>query len=85
MKEKKVPGNVPAMKLAKIVREFAGLNPWRMTRAMEKKTIQAYQSFERSAKRLTLKDYFKLEQVYVDHGGNREDFDALARKCAKRD
>lgn len=56
-----------------------------MTRAMEKKTIQAYQSFERSAKRLTLKDYFKLEQVYVDHGGNREDFDALARKCAKRD
>lgn len=74
-----------SMNLAKIVREFAGLNAWKMYKLMGKKTVQSYLSFERKAKTLELKDFFALERIYVQHGGTKEDFDKLARKCAKQE
>lgn len=71
-----------AMKLAKIVRDFAGLNPWKMHQLMGKKSVQAYLSLERSAKRISLDDFYKLEEIWLENGGKKEDFHAQARKLA---
>jgi hypothetical protein len=83
MNKNKLRDTLPAMLLVKKVREFAGLNPWSMYKLMGRKTIQAYLSLERSAKRISLPDFYKLEEIYISHGGTREDFDTLARKCAR--
>lgn len=73
------------MKLAKIVRESAGLNPWSMYKRMGKKTIQAYLSMERSAKRISLEDFFRLEQIWVEERcGTREEFQEKARELARK-
>ncbi len=74
------------MLIAKKVRELAKLNPWVMHKRMNKKTVQAYLSLERSAKRITLEDYFRLEAIFIESGGGTADqFHDLARKCAKKD
>lgn len=85
MKVKKFKDTLPGMKLAKIVRDFAGLRPWAMHKRMGKKTIQSYLSFERSAKRMTLTDYFRLESVYIEAGGSKGEFERLARDCASKE
>lgn len=69
------------MKIAKKVREFAGLNPWEMYQRMGKKTVQAYLSLERKAKRITLEDLNALEDIYIAAGGTSDEFNALRRKC----
>lgn len=73
------------MQLAKKIREMAGLNPWNMHKRMKKKTVQAYLSLERTAKRITLEDFFALERIFVEEGlGSTSDFVDLARKLAKK-
>ena len=73
------------MQLAKKIREMAGLNPWNMHKRMKKKTVQAYLSLERTAKRITLEDFFALERIFVEEGlGSTSDFLDLARKLAKK-
>jgi hypothetical protein len=75
---------LPTVKIAKIVRETAGLNPWNMYKRMGKKSVQAYLSLERSAKRISLKDLYALERIWVDEGcGTREQFHERARKCVE--
>lgn len=69
------------MKIAKEVREFAGLNPWEMHKRMEKKTVQAYLSLERKAVRISLRDFNKLEEIYMAAGGTDEGFRKLRREC----
>lgn len=77
---------LPEMKLVKKVREIAGLNPWNMHKLMGKKSVQAYLSLERSAKRISLRDYFQLEQIWIEKKcGSREDFHELARQCATKE
>lgn len=71
------------MKLAQKVREFAGLNPWKMSQAMGKEKVQSYLSLERKAQRITLSDLLSLERIYIKAGGTKEQFDDLVRKCAK--
>lgn len=71
------------MKLAQKVREFAGLNPWKMSQKLGKNSVQAYLSLERKAQRITLKDFLSLEAVYIEAGGTKSDFDDLVRKCAR--
>lgn len=68
------------MKIAKKVREFAGLNPWEMYQRMGKKTVQAYLSLERKAKRITLEDLNKLEEIYIASGGSLENFRKLQKE-----
>ena len=68
------------MKLAKKVREFANLNPWEMYQRMGKKTVQAYLSLERKAKRITLEDLNKLEEIYIASGGSLENFRKLQKE-----
>lgn len=68
------------MKLAKKVREFAKLNPWEMYQRMGKKTVQAYLSLERKAKRITLDDLNKLEEIYLGSGGTLEGFRKLQKE-----
>lgn len=76
---------LPTMLLVKKVRESAGLTPWVMFKKMGKKTIQAYLSLERSAKRISLDDYFALERIFIEHKcGDSSDFHELARKCSKK-
>jgi len=76
--------NLPTVKIAKIVREAAGLNPWNMYKRLGKKTVQAYLSLERSAKRISLKDFYKLEEIWVEEKcGTREQFHEKARKLAE--
>lgn len=73
------------MKLAKKVRELAKLNAWTMHKLMNKKTVQAYLSLERSAKRISLEDLYSLEKIFVDHGcGSRDEFQEIARKLAAK-
>lgn len=73
------------MQLAKKIREMAGLNPWNMHKRMKKKTVQAYLSLERTAKRITLEDFFALERIFVEEGlGSTSDFLDVARKLAKK-
>lgn len=84
MNEKKIDANMPGMKLAKLVREYAGLNAWQMHKKMGKKTVQAYLSLERSAKRITLADFYELERIYIEAGGTKISFEELARKCAAK-
>lgn len=67
------------MKIAKKVREFAGLNPWEMYKKMGKKTVQAYLSLERKAKRITLTDLNKLEEIYLAAGGTLDNFRKLQK------
>lgn len=69
------------MKLAKKVREFAGLNPWEMFQRMNKKTVQSYLSLERKAERITLKDLNRLEEIYIEAGGSLENFRKLQKEC----
>lgn len=71
---------LPVMKLAKKVRDFAKLNAWEMHKKMGKKTVQAYLSLERKAKRITLADLNKLEDIYLSHGGTLEDFRKLQKE-----
>lgn len=68
------------MKIAKKVREFAGLNPWEMYQRMGKKTVQAYLSLERKAKRITLEDLNKLEEIYLASGGSLENFRKMQKE-----
>ncbi len=84
MKEKKIDAKLQEMKLAKLVREFARLNNWQMYQRMGKKTVQSYLSFERSAKRMTLEDFYLLEKIWIESGGSKEGFEDLARKCSKK-
>lgn len=85
MTDKKIDAMLPAMRIAKIVRETAGLTAWKMHQRMGKKSVQAYLSLERSAKRISLIDFYRLEDVWVEEGcGSREEFHALARKTAKK-
>lgn len=73
------------MKLAKIVRESAGLNAWTMKSRMNKRSIQAYLSMERSAKRITLEDFYMLEKIWVDEKcGTLDEFHAKARSLVKK-
>lgn len=72
------------VKLAAIIREKAGLKPWEMHKRMGKKTVQAYLSLERSAKRITPKDFTALEQIFIEEAlGDHGDFWELVKKCAK--
>ena len=71
MKAEKLENTMPAMRLVKLVREYAGLNPWQMHKAMRKKTVQAYLSLERNAKRITLSDFLQLEKIYIEAGGTK--------------
>jgi hypothetical protein len=71
------------MKLVKKVRDFAKLNAWEMHKLMKKKTVQAYLSLERKAKRITLEDLNRLEDIYLSHGGKLEDFRKLLRELEK--
>ena len=74
-----------SMQLVKKVREAAKLNPWVMHKEMGKKSLQAYLSLERSAKRISLEDLFALEKIWIEHGcGTASDFQDLARKCVKK-
>lgn len=84
MKEIKIDANLSGMKLAKIVRETAGLNPWQMYRKMNRKSVQSYISFEKEAKRITLEDFFLLEKIWLESGRSKEEFQEIARKCAKK-
>lgn len=84
MNEKKIDATLCSMKLAKIVRESAGLNAWQMYKRMGKKTVQSYLSFERSAKRLTLEDFYALERIWLESGRSKNEFEDLARKCARK-
>lgn len=68
------------MKTAKKVREFKGLNPWEMHKAMGKKTVQAYLSLERKAQRMTEFDFVRLCEIY---GKGDRAFMDLVRECAK--
>ena len=69
------------VKIAKIVREAAGLNAWAMHKLMGKKTVQAYLSLERAAKRISLTDLYKLEKIWIDQKcGTAEEFHARARE-----
>lgn len=71
------------MKIAKKVRDFAGLNAWKMSQAMGKKTVQAYLSLERKAKRISLEDLNKLEDIYIAAGGTLENFRKLQKENEK--
>lgn len=71
------------VELAKIVREYLGLNPWEMHKAMGKKSVQAYLSLERKAERITLADLAALEDLYIKGGGNAKKFKELQNKCAR--
>jgi hypothetical protein len=74
-----------SMQLVKKVREAAKLNAWAMHKKMGKKTVQAYLSLERSAKRISLEDLFALEKIWIEEGcGSASDFQDLARKCTKK-
>lgn len=85
MKEEKVQAIMCVMLLAKKVREIAKLNPWNMYQRMGKKTVQAYLSLERSAKRISLEDFYSLERIFIEEKcGSKEDFDKLARSSAKK-
>lgn len=84
MNEKKLDASLSGMKLAKIVRETAGLNSWQMHKKMGKKSVQAYLSLERSAKRITLEDFFALERIWLEAGQSKPAFEELARKCATK-
>lgn len=76
---------ITGMILAKKVRESAGLNPWAMHKRMGKKTVQAYLSLERSAKRISLDDYFALERIWIEEKcGSASEFQDLARRCIKK-
>lgn len=75
---------LPSMKLVKKVRESAGLNAWAMHKRMGKKTVQAYLSLERSAKRISLTDFFLLEKIWIEEKcGTKEEFVDLARSCSR--
>ena len=77
---------LPTMLLVKKVREIAGLNPWAMHKLMGKNSIQAYLSLERSAKRISLADYFQLEKIWVERNcGSSDEFHRLARECATKE
>lgn len=68
------------MELVKKVRESAGLGPWAMYKLMKKKSVQAYLSLERNAKRITLADLVMLEQIWIDKDcGTAQDFKKLLR------
>lgn len=71
------------VKLAKIIREFAGLNPWEMHKKMGKKSVQAYLSLERKAKRITPQDLAALEQIYLEYGGTHDKFWEILTKETK--
>lgn len=74
------------MRLVKKVREIAGLKPWAMHKLMGKKSVQAYLSLERSAKRISLADYFQLEKIWLENKcGTQEEFHKLARECAAKE
>lgn len=74
------------MILVKKVRELAKLNPWAMHKRMGKKTVQSYLFLERTAKKLSLEEYFKLEQIFREAGcGTADQFRELAMKCQKKD
>lgn len=85
MNKKNSHSTIPAMKIAKIVRQSAELNAWAMYKKMGKKSVQAYLSLERSAKRISLKDLYALERIWVESGcGTEEEFHAKARAAADK-
>jgi len=74
-----------AMKIVKIVRVTAKLKPWVMFQRMGKKSIQAYLSLERSAKRISLKDFYALERIWVEEKcGTAEEFHKIAREISEK-
>lgn len=76
---------LPSMKIVKIVRETAGLNAWAMHKKMGKNSVQAYLSLERSAKRISLKDFYALERIWIEEScGTSEEFHAKARQVAEK-
>lgn len=76
---------LPTVRIAKIVRESADLNAWAMHKLMGKKSVQAYLSLERSAKRISLKDFYRLEEIWLEKKcGSREQFHEMARSHAKK-
>jgi hypothetical protein len=83
MKKNKSRVILRGMLLAKKVREFAGLNPWKMHQKMNKKTVQAYITLERNAKRISLADLLSLRAIYMDSGGTVSGFDKLLQECAE--
>lgn len=73
---------MPGVILAKKIRESRGLNAWEMHKRMGKKTVQAYLSLERKAKRVTTRDFLSLWEISEL---SAEDFLSLAVKCAKKE
>ena len=77
---------MPTMLLVKKVREAAKLGAWAMYKRMGKKSVQAYISLEKNAKRISPKDLYALEKIWLDEGcGTAEDFHALGRKLAEKE
>ena len=62
------------MEIVKKVREFAGLNPYKMFKQMGKKTLQAYLMLERTSKRISATDLAALKEVTLAHGGTTSQF-----------
>lgn len=69
------------MKIVKKVREFAKLHQAEMSRRMGKINPASYAWLEKGAGKISLDDLSRLEKIYLDAGGTKENFSALIREC----